>query len=112
MGSDPRFLTPREAAAVLKVHERTILRWVADGRLPARRIGRRIRIEEDTIRTPGEASGPADRATLRIGKRPGANPPKGSPKAVLRCAGLLGEKDRRTLMEPILKTHDEPWEES
>ena len=32
-------LTPKETAAFLKVHERTVRRWIKDGKVPCVRIG-------------------------------------------------------------------------
>lgn len=37
-------LTVQEAATLLKVSIRTIRKWVAEGKLPALRIGRTVRI--------------------------------------------------------------------
>jgi PTS system nitrogen regulatory IIA component len=37
-------LTVREAARLLRVSEKTVYRWIADGRLPARRIGDQLRL--------------------------------------------------------------------
>ncbi|BBY54178.1 helix-turn-helix domain-containing protein [Mycobacterium koreense] len=34
---EPQCVTPRSAAAIVGVHERTIRRWIADGLLPARK---------------------------------------------------------------------------
>jgi len=42
-------LTPREAAEHLGVTVRTVQRWIADGRLPARRIGARIRVSRSSL---------------------------------------------------------------
>ncbi len=42
-------LTPREAAAELGVTARTVQRWIADGRLPARRIGGRTRVSRSSL---------------------------------------------------------------
>ena len=38
-----------EAARFLKVHERTLRRWIAEGRLPAVKIARTVRIRRDTL---------------------------------------------------------------
>src|SRR4051812_23946650 len=38
------YLTPREAAQIANVSGKTLRRWVQDGKLPARSLGRLIRI--------------------------------------------------------------------
>jgi excisionase family DNA binding protein len=47
-------LTVDETAAMLKVNPETIRRYIASGRLPAVRIGRRIRIRREAIETLAE----------------------------------------------------------
>ena len=42
-------LTPRQAAAELGVTVRTIQRWIADGRLPVRRVGSRVRLSRSSL---------------------------------------------------------------
>ena len=42
-------LTLREAAEYLKVNERTIRRWIAEGRLAAAKISRTVRIRRDAL---------------------------------------------------------------
>ena len=42
-------LTPREAAAELGVTVRTVQRWIADGRLPAQRVGSRMRVSRSSL---------------------------------------------------------------
>ena len=37
-------LTPRQVSEELGVTVRTVQRWVADGRLPATRVGGRVRV--------------------------------------------------------------------
>jgi excisionase family DNA binding protein len=49
-------LTPREAAAELGVTVRTVQRWIADGRLPARRVGSRIRLSRSSLSSVAEAA--------------------------------------------------------
>ena len=42
-------LTPREAAAELGVTVRTVQRWISSGRLPAQRIGSRVRVSRSSL---------------------------------------------------------------
>jgi excisionase family DNA binding protein len=50
-------LTPREVADELGVTVRTVQRWVADGRLPAQRIGGRVRVARSSLASVTEAPG-------------------------------------------------------
>ena len=109
-----RLYTAREAAAILKVHERTVLRWVESGRVPARRVGRLIRIEERALRTCGQPA-----ATARKPGRPRAgaktakarsDPRKGSPAALLRHCGSVTEQDAQAMMHAIRRAHVVDWE--
>ncbi len=43
------YWTIRQAADRLQVHERTIRRWIADGRLAALRIARTVRVPRRTV---------------------------------------------------------------
>jgi excisionase family DNA binding protein len=50
MMDDPQaMLTVKEAAYRLSVTKRTIWQWISDGRLPAKRIGKWIRIHPDSL---------------------------------------------------------------
>ena len=51
-------LTPREVAASLGVSVRTVQRWVAGGRLPARHVGGRVRVSRSSLLAfdPGRAA--------------------------------------------------------
>ncbi len=51
------YITPAEAAGLLKVHERTVRRWIGQGRVPAMRVGRLLRIRREDLDRIGE---PAD----------------------------------------------------
>jgi excisionase family DNA binding protein len=44
-----RLLTANETAAILNVSVRTVRRLIADGTLPAVRIGRAVRISQDAV---------------------------------------------------------------
>jgi excisionase family DNA binding protein len=48
--NDRPYRTAAEAASELGVSLRTVRRWVADGRLPAIRVGRSVRIPQDAYR--------------------------------------------------------------
>jgi len=45
----PDLLTLSEAADAARVKAKTISRWIADGRLPVVRMGRRVLIRRDTL---------------------------------------------------------------
>ena len=109
-----RLYTVREAAAVLKVHERTVLRWVKSGRLAARRIGRQIRIDQDALRTCGEPVVTQDEARrTRRGPRRGAagKPRRGSAEALLECAGMLTEAEAQMIRDAIREADRVDWED-
>jgi excisionase family DNA binding protein len=42
----PAFLTPREVATRCRASLRTVRRWIADGRLPVHRLGRKVVVAE------------------------------------------------------------------
>jgi excisionase family DNA binding protein len=50
-------LTPRQVADELGVTVRTVQRWVADGRLPATRVGGRVRVSRSSLGSVAGASG-------------------------------------------------------
>lgn len=109
-----RLYTPREAAAILKVHERTVLRWVESGRLPARRVGRLIRIEERALNTFGKAAAASRKAGRpRSAPKPAkvtGEPRKGSPAALLRHCGGVRERDAEGMMQAVRQAHVVDWE--
>jgi excisionase family DNA binding protein len=51
-------LTPREAAAELGVTVRTVQRWISNGRLPARRIGSRVRVSRSSLQAVADRAAP------------------------------------------------------
>jgi len=48
----PTFVTPKEAARRLEVSEKTIYRWLRDGTLPGRKLGKAWRISELVLEGP------------------------------------------------------------
>ena len=68
----PDDLTPRQVADELGVTVRTVQRWIADGRLPAMRVGSRVRVSRSSLAAVAEgaarvAAGPI--RTLLIANR-------------------------------------------
>lgn len=43
------YLTVKEVAAILKVSEQTVRKWVAIGEIPGEHVGRRIRISKQQL---------------------------------------------------------------
>src|SRR3970282_2627165 len=58
-------LTPRQLAEELGVTVRTVQRWVADGRLPATRVGGRVRLSRSSLGAV-TAGQPPRSAAIRI----------------------------------------------
>ncbi|HTI29414.1 MAG TPA: biotin carboxylase N-terminal domain-containing protein, partial [Methylomirabilota bacterium] len=56
-------LTPRQVAEELGVTVRTVQRWVADGRLPATRVGGRVRLSRSSL---GSVAGPPAAQAQRV----------------------------------------------
>ena len=50
----PEDLTPRQVADELGVTVRTVQRWIADGRLPATRVGSRVRVSRSSLSAVAE----------------------------------------------------------
>ncbi len=71
--SDRPELSPSEAAAAFGTSTRTVQRWIASGRLPARRVGGRWRVAFDAIdalRESGAPSGHAAAPSSTVPTRP------------------------------------------
>lgn len=69
---DETFLTVAEVAELLKVNQQTVRNWIDHGRLPALRVGRRVRIRRsdlDRILEAGYRGGNASSS----GRPPGPN---------------------------------------
>ena len=67
----PVYLTPDDVAAMLKVDDRTVLRWAQqDASMPATRIGRVVRFEREPLmrwlarKRPRSAQGPTQAAAV------------------------------------------------
>ena len=52
----PDELTPRQVADELGVTVRTVQRWIADGRLPATRVGSRVRVSRSSLSAVAEGA--------------------------------------------------------
>jgi excisionase family DNA binding protein len=52
----PDDLTPRQVADELGVTVRTVQRWIADGRLPATRVGSRVRVSRSSLSAVAEGA--------------------------------------------------------
>lgn len=52
-----KYMTPKEVSAELEVSQATIVRWVHDGLIPAKRFGQRIikipRVEVERLQSQG-----------------------------------------------------------
>ena len=52
-----KYMTPKEVSAELEVSQATVIRWVRDGLIPAKRFGKRIiripRIEVEKFQNQG-----------------------------------------------------------
>lgn len=46
----PEGMTPAEVAAALRVHPRTVRKWIAGGKLRGFRVGGRFRVTQDEVR--------------------------------------------------------------
>ena len=44
-----KYYTARQVADILEVHERSISRWIKEGKLPAVRIGNRYRVSHEDL---------------------------------------------------------------
>lgn len=65
MGIQMELLTVQETAALLKVAPITVRRFIADGRLPAVRVGRSVRIDMADVQQLGRPAG----STARRGRQ-------------------------------------------
>jgi excisionase family DNA binding protein len=60
-------LTPREVADELGVTVRTVQRWIVDGRLPAARVGGRMRVSRSSLAAVATGTGPFRETPGRAG---------------------------------------------
>jgi chromosome partitioning protein len=65
-----RLVTVEEAAAILRLHPKTVVRWCRAGRLPGRRIGNHYRFRRDDLLSAGVP--PVDSVPTTPGGRPAA----------------------------------------
>jgi excisionase family DNA binding protein len=101
------YLTVREVAALLRVSDLTIRRWVWSGKLPALRVGRTLRIKQADV----------DRLCENGGQRAGSSAQSLRPgsarallKAVEQCAPLVKPQDVEELERLITEGCERPGE--
>lgn len=60
----PKLYSIKELVSILKLHEKTILRFIREGKLGARKVGRTWMVQEDTLKEylQGDASEPQVKA--------------------------------------------------
>jgi excisionase family DNA binding protein len=93
--SDPQDLSPSQAAARLGTSTRSVQRWIADGRLPARRIGGRWRVASGAIDALVAQSGDGtSTATVRTELAPVVG--RGIRTLFVANRGEIAERIRRT----------------
>ena len=67
--SQDDFLTVAEVAAILKLNQQTVRNWIDGGKLPAVRVGRRVRIKrsdfDQLVTGGGTGRAPQDKSTSR-----------------------------------------------
>jgi len=65
--AEESFLTVAEVAELLKLNQQTVRNWIDQGRLPALRVGRRVRIKRSDFERVIEQSATAGMATTEPG---------------------------------------------
>jgi len=95
--SEPREVSPSRAAALLGTSTRSVQRWIAEGRLPARRVGGRWRVAVDA----NGAIGAFMSGSAAIAAAIGPGEPTAGPRAPIRSLfvanrGEIAARIRRT----------------
>lgn len=66
---EEEFLTVADVASLLKLNQQTVRNWIEQGRLPALRVGRRVRVRRSDLEVMVEqgstSTRPPDRAARR-----------------------------------------------
>jgi len=58
VGSGPAYVTLDETAAMLRVSERTVRRWIANGILAAHKLGGTVRVSREALTAASAAARP------------------------------------------------------
>ena len=66
------FLTVAEVAAILKLNQQTVRNWIDQGKLPAIRVGRRVRIKRSDFERVLAAGATSSAASTATAARPTA----------------------------------------
>lgn len=98
-------LSIREASALLRCHDRTLRRYVKEGKLKAYKLGGNTKrstlkfLKEDLLKLlkPIDQSGSTS-------KSPEGSFQKGSPKALLRWAGTINKRDAEKMLQVIIES--------
>lgn len=103
-------LTVTETAQLLRVSQMTVRRFIADGRLPAVRVGKGVRVRReaiDRLATPLRPAAPERRQSLR-GRPTTADDPLWSIVGIGHSGGRgdVARNHDRYLAEAYAETHD------
>jgi excisionase family DNA binding protein len=101
------YLTVHEVAALLRVSDLTVRRWVWAGKLPAIRVGRAVRIKQSDVQALSSNTQPAaDMSRSRL--RPGS--PAALLDAARQSAMIVQPKDVEELERLIVEGCERPGE--
>ncbi|GEM_PF-249167 len=93
------FLTVEEAAARLRVHSQTLLRWIKEGKLPSIKIGRSYRIKprdlDKLIGEVGEGLRPNEAQVVAVANQKGG---VGKTTTTWNTGAAMSERDKRVLL--------------
>ena len=102
-------LTIKEAAAQMKVTDRTIRRWIADGRLDASKIARTVRIRRKALEDLTQADpGTAQASSQNEAEAPFQAPEQSAPILALTADATLPKPSPSADKSPPVKHAEQP----